>query len=82
MAGVPWTPDLAVVTGVVWGWPWDHGSIVATRAGGRKGLAPPRAGRGPARSQPGAKDGACPQVRLNPILAPAPTRVRQSNERL
>ena len=32
MAGQMWTPDLAVVTGVVWGWPSDHGSIVATRA--------------------------------------------------
>ncbi|MGF7151957.1 hypothetical protein FHS96_005625 [Sphingomonas zeicaulis] len=32
MAGRAWTPDLAVVTGVVWGWPSDHGSIVATRA--------------------------------------------------
>jgi hypothetical protein len=32
MAGRTWTPDLAVVTGVVWGWPSDHGSIVATRA--------------------------------------------------
>lgn len=32
MEGRTWTPDLAVVTGVVWGWPSDHGSIVATRA--------------------------------------------------
>jgi hypothetical protein len=31
-AGKTWEPELAVVTGVVWGWPSDHGSIVATRA--------------------------------------------------
>lgn len=32
MAGVPWTPDLARVTGVVWGWPSEHGCLIATRA--------------------------------------------------
>ena len=32
MAGQNWTPDIAQVTGVVWGWPSDHGCIVATRA--------------------------------------------------
>ena len=32
MAGLTWTPSRAVVTGVVWGWPSNHGSIVATRA--------------------------------------------------
>ncbi len=32
MAGRPWTPDLAQVTGVVWGWPTDQGCLVATRA--------------------------------------------------
>lgn len=30
--GIPWTPDLAKVTGVVWGWPSDIGCIIATRA--------------------------------------------------
>jgi hypothetical protein len=30
--GVPWTPELAKVTGVVWGWPSDVGCLVATRA--------------------------------------------------
>ncbi|MBB4100756.1 hypothetical protein GGR46_004328 [Sphingomonas kyeonggiensis] len=32
MAGEPWTPALAQVTGVVWGWPSDLGCLVATRA--------------------------------------------------
>jgi hypothetical protein len=32
MAGVPWTPDLARVTGVIWGWPSGHACLVATRA--------------------------------------------------
>ncbi|SPD62993.1 conserved protein of unknown function [Cupriavidus taiwanensis] len=31
-AGIPWTPDLAKVTGVVWGWPSGHACLVATRA--------------------------------------------------
>ena len=30
--GIEWTPDLAQVTGVVWGWPSSDGSIVATRS--------------------------------------------------
>ena len=32
MAGVTWTPELAKVTGVVWGWPSTHGCLIATRA--------------------------------------------------
>lgn len=32
MADEPWTPALAQVTGVVWGWPSDLGCLVATRA--------------------------------------------------
>lgn len=32
MAGQRWTPDMAQVTGVVWGWPTDKGCVVATRA--------------------------------------------------
>ncbi len=32
MLGQRWTADMAQVTGVVWGWPSDHGCIVATRA--------------------------------------------------
>jgi hypothetical protein len=32
MAGTPWTPELAKVTGVVWGWPSNVGCLVATRA--------------------------------------------------
>ena len=32
MAGVPWTPDMARVTGVVWGWPSGNALLVATRA--------------------------------------------------
>jgi hypothetical protein len=32
MAKRSWTPDLAVVTGVVWGWPSAAGCVVATRA--------------------------------------------------
>ena len=32
MAGIPWTPEQARVTGLVWGWPTNHGCIVATRA--------------------------------------------------
>lgn len=32
MAGQEWTPELARVTGVVWGWPSDHGCLVASRA--------------------------------------------------
>lgn len=30
--GVAWTPELAKVTGVVWGWPSNVGCLVATRA--------------------------------------------------
>uniref|UniRef100_B0T9I0 Peptidase S1 and S6 chymotrypsin/Hap n=1 Tax=Caulobacter sp. (strain K31) TaxID=366602 RepID=B0T9I0_CAUSK len=30
--GVEWTPELAKVTGVVWGWPTGQGAVVATRA--------------------------------------------------
>lgn len=32
MAGVPWSPDMAKVTGVVWGWPSGNALLVATRA--------------------------------------------------
>jgi hypothetical protein len=32
MADVPWTPELAKVTGVIWGWPSEHGCLIATRA--------------------------------------------------
>jgi hypothetical protein len=32
MAGVPWTPDMARITGIVWGWPSSSGCIVATRS--------------------------------------------------
>jgi hypothetical protein len=32
MAGRQWTPDLAKVTGVVWGWPSNVGCLVATRS--------------------------------------------------
>ena len=32
MAGIPWTPELAKVTGVIWGWPSGHACLVATRA--------------------------------------------------
>ncbi|MCC7433408.1 MAG: hypothetical protein IT363_01895 [Methanoregulaceae archaeon] len=32
IAGIPWTPDLARVTGVVWGWPSGNACLVATRA--------------------------------------------------
>jgi hypothetical protein len=32
MAGVPWTPELAKVTGVIWGWPSGHAGLVATRS--------------------------------------------------
>lgn len=32
IADQPWTPDMALVTGVVWGWPTDRGCVVATRA--------------------------------------------------
>ena len=32
IAGQEWKPDLAVVTGVVWGWPSGAGCLVATRA--------------------------------------------------
>jgi len=32
MAGQPWTPELAQVTGLVWGWPSNVGCIVATRS--------------------------------------------------
>lgn len=32
MMGQPWTPDMARVTGVVWGWPSGAGCLVATRA--------------------------------------------------
>lgn len=31
MSGSAWTPDLALVTGVVWGWPSSVGCLVATR---------------------------------------------------
>lgn len=31
MNGVPWTPDRARVTGIVWGWPSGNGCLVATR---------------------------------------------------
>ncbi len=30
-SGVPWTPELAKVTGVVWGWPSGVGCLIATR---------------------------------------------------
>ena len=30
--GVPWKPEMARVTGVVWGWPSEHACLVATRA--------------------------------------------------
>ena len=32
MRGITWTPEFAKVTGVVWGWPSNHGCLVATRA--------------------------------------------------
>jgi len=32
MRGIDWTPDLARVAGVVWGWPSSVGSLIATRA--------------------------------------------------
>ncbi len=32
MAGVPWTPAMAKVTGVIWGWPSEHSCLIATRA--------------------------------------------------
>jgi hypothetical protein len=32
MAGVPWSPDMAKVTGVIWGWPSGNALLVATRA--------------------------------------------------
>jgi hypothetical protein len=32
LMGQPWTPDMARVTGVVWGWPSGAGCLVATRA--------------------------------------------------
>lgn len=32
MARIDWSPDMARVTGVVWGWPSSHGFLVATRA--------------------------------------------------
>lgn len=32
MKGIPWTPDHARVTGVVWGWPSGNACLVATRA--------------------------------------------------
>jgi hypothetical protein len=32
MAGIPWTPTLAKVTGVIWGWPSGHACLIATRA--------------------------------------------------
>ncbi|MBD3774168.1 MAG: trypsin-like peptidase domain-containing protein [Rhodobacteraceae bacterium] len=32
MAGVQWTPGMAKVTGVLWGWPSSSGLLVATRA--------------------------------------------------
>jgi hypothetical protein len=31
-AGLTWSPDMARVTGVVWGWPSDQACLVATRA--------------------------------------------------
>jgi hypothetical protein len=32
MAKIPWTPELALVTGVIWGWPSGLGCLIATRA--------------------------------------------------
>ena len=32
MAGVAWTPDMAKVTGIVWGWPSEHACLIAIRA--------------------------------------------------
>jgi hypothetical protein len=32
MAGISWTPVLAKVTGVIWGWPSGHACLIATRA--------------------------------------------------
>lgn len=32
MSGVQWTPELAKVTGVIWGWPSEHACLIATRA--------------------------------------------------
>ena len=32
MADVLWSPDMARVTGVIWGWPSGHACLVATRA--------------------------------------------------
>jgi hypothetical protein len=32
MQNIPWTPELARVTGVIWGWRSDHASLIATRA--------------------------------------------------
>lgn len=31
MEGREWSPDLAVVTGIVWGWPSSEGCLIATR---------------------------------------------------
>lgn len=31
MRGIPWTPDCARVTGIIWGWPSSDGCLVATR---------------------------------------------------
>lgn len=31
MRGMKWTPDMARVTGIVWGWPSNEGCLVATR---------------------------------------------------
>ena len=32
MEGIEWTPELAKVTGVIWGWRSGHACLVATRA--------------------------------------------------
>lgn len=32
IAGLEWSPEMARVTGIVWGWPSEHGCLVATRA--------------------------------------------------
>lgn len=32
MLGIPWTPERARVTGVIWGWPSEHACLIATRA--------------------------------------------------
>jgi len=32
MAGISWQPDMARVTGIIWGWPSGSACLVATRA--------------------------------------------------